>query len=278
MFWQPLHARKWRFPVPRTSRLFLIRASVWRALRTTAFSLFSICTLIKPFDARGCAITGQLGADLRFLKCHYSRPQGSGQSNYFIDLWEGQNLRTITQLNGLTNNHALFINCHGRRAENGKYVLYPHQSLLATSTNSPLYTMADLARIMGPSAAAKVHNIVLSACNAEGALDVKEIRNAFPHATNIIHCAAGELGYQAMFIQAMVNRSAYVKPIYEWAERNKHGEVEYYTGPAPTRNSKRFAPYVAELFTPGCDKPFALLRAGRELLEPQKCGDTVSKR
>jgi hypothetical protein len=107
---------------------------------------------------------------------------------------------------------------------------------------------------------------------------VKEIRKAFPNATNIVHCAAGELGYQAMFIQALVNHSANVKPVYEWSERNERGEVEYYTGPAPTRNSKRFAPYVAELFTPGCEKPFALLRAGRELLDPQACGQIVSKR
>ena len=233
--------------------------------------------IVTPLEALGCGAKGQLGGDLSLLKQHYSRPKCARESNYVIDLWEGQNLRTLAQINGLTNNHALLINCHGRRTESGNYALYPHQSVLGTNA-APLYTMADVARMMGQGAVAKIQNVVLSACNAEGALDVKEIRQAFPNATNVVHCAAGELGYQAMFIQALVNHSAKVKPIYEWAERNKRGEIEYYTGPAPTRNCKRFAPYVAELFTPGSTSPFAVLRAGRELLEPGRFNEVASKR
>jgi len=99
-------------------------------------------------------------------------------------------------------------------------------------------------------------------------LDTQEIRKAFPNATNIVHCASGELGYQAMFFQALVNHSSKVKPIYEWAERNSRGELEYFTAPVATRNAKRFAPYIAELFMPGAMKPFAVQRAGRELLDP----------
>src|SRR2546427_259553 len=128
MFWQPLHARKSSFPRSRTSRFFPVRSLIWRALKTAAFSFLNVWMLgVTPFEALGCVSKGelgQLGGDLGLLKRHYSAPKGTDESNYVIDLWEGQNLRTIAQMNGLTNNHALLINCHGRRAENGKYALY----------------------------------------------------------------------------------------------------------------------------------------------------------
>ena len=104
--------------------------------------------------------------------------------------------------------------------------------------------------------------------NAEGALSTKELRKVFPNATNIVHCIAGELGYQPMYLQAIVNSSWAIKPVYEWREKNDRGEFQYVTGHTPVDGAKRFAAYTAELFRPGIDEPFRVQRAGRELLDP----------
>ena len=270
MFWNPFHNRYTIAGQGAVARFIVVNEPIRRTFRQLASGLILLLRLAMPRAAAGCE--GELGGDLAFLREYCTKPESAQETNYYIDLWEGQHLQSIASLNGLTNNHALFINSHGKRSDSGQYVLYPHQSLLSKSAAPPSYSPADLARVLGDSAVSNIHNIVLSACNAEGALSTKEILKAFPNATNVIHSAAGELGYQAMFLQALVNHSSKVKPVYEWAERNERGELEYLTGPAPYRNSKRFAPYVAELFTPGSTKPFAVQRAGRELLEPQRFG------
>src|SRR2546423_1326664 len=64
--------------------------------------------LVFPSSANG-----ELGCDIDFLRNHSSGPRGSGESNFFIDLWAEQNLRKLAVECGLTNNHALFINSHG---------------------------------------------------------------------------------------------------------------------------------------------------------------------
>src|SRR5205814_8400656 len=93
-----------------------------RILRHPSSTLFPYTTLFRS-------------GDLSLLKQHYSRPKCGRESNYVIDLWEGQNLRALAQMNGLTNNHALLINCHGRRTETGNYALYP-QDRKSTRLNS----------------------------------------------------------------------------------------------------------------------------------------------
>ena len=79
----------------------------------------------------------------------------------------------------------------------------------------------DLAAAVGSGNVSNIHNLVLAACNAEGALNTRELRKFFPNATNIVHCVAGELGYQPMFLQAILNYSWTINPVYEWREQNE---------------------------------------------------------
>jgi hypothetical protein len=213
---------------------------------------------------------GEFGGNLGFLRSFYLAPQIQGESNHYIDLWEGQKLRAIISINGLTNNHTLFVNSHGKGMSGGRFAFYPHQSLGWPGGEAPCYSAADLAAIVGEAHIQNIHNIVLAACNAEGTLSATDLRRCFPNATNIVHSARGELGYQAMFLQAIVNNSWNIKPVYEWCERNGQGQFEYITGLTPPPGAKRFAPYVAEIFRSGANDPFQVQRAGRELLDPER--------
>jgi hypothetical protein len=308
MFWKPLQTRNKALPGLLIARFIGVSEQLWRNVGLVTLALLLLMAARQsigtddpatpPNDPPASADDAPAVADesealsddpsppddesaepegdLDLLRRFYTTPRDPQESNYFIDLWEGENLRTVTSIHGLTNNRTLFVNSHGKRTADGGYALYPHQSLLSKDRSVPYYSMADLAGIMGKSAVSNINNIVLSACNTEGALNAKEIRKSFPNATNIVHCAAGELGYQAMFFQALVNHSSKVKPIYEWAERNDRGEIQYLTAPVPNRNAKRFAPYVAELYTPNGTKPFSVQRAGRELLDPERFGNMAS--
>jgi len=230
-------------------------------------------TLIGAFVtllARGAEHAGEFGGDLNLLRSWVLPSGGAGQSNQYIDMWEGQTLQSILSMHGLTNNHALFVNCHGKRISSGRFAFYPHQSLIKSGMALPYYSARDLANVLGAQRAANVHNLVLAACNAEGALSTKELRKIFPNATNIVHCIAGELGYQPMYLQAIVTSSWNVKSVYEWREKNDRGEYQYVTGHTPVDGAKRFAAYTAELFKPGTDEPFRVQRAGRELLDPER--------
>jgi hypothetical protein len=71
-----------------------------------------------------------------------------------------------------------------------------------------------------------------------------------------------------MFLQALVNHSKAIKPLYETCRKNSLGLTEYQLGTAPARQATRLSPYVAELFRPGEKKPFKTQVAGRELLDP----------
>jgi len=221
--------------------------------------------------------TGEFGGDLNLLRSFVMPARSPAESNWFVDMWEGQTLQSILSMHGLTNNHALFVNCHGKRISSGRFAFYPHQSLLKPNTAPPYYSAADLATVLGPARVRSVHNLVLAACNAEGALSVKEFRKVFPNATNIVHSAAGELGYQPMFVQAIVNSSWNVRCVYEWREKNDRGEFQYVTGHTPVDGAKRFAAYTAELFRPGSDEPFRVQRAGRELLDPDHFRTVASR-
>ena len=228
--------------------------------------------------ARSADVKGEFGSDLRLLSSFFTPARVPGESNYYIDMWESQNLQSIVSLNGLTNNHALFINCHGKRVGSGRFALYPHQSLVASGAEPPCYSVGDIAATMGFAHALDVHNLVLAACNAEGALSTKELRKFFPNATNIIHCEPGELGYQPMYLQAILNCSWTIKPIYEWRERNEKGQVQYVTGHVAVNGAKRLAPYTADIFVPGIEAPIRSQRAGRELLDPEQLRTMASRK
>ncbi len=229
-------------------------------------------TLGWPLSAETLAKAdrGELGSDLRWLAQFYTPPQPE-ESNHYLDVWAGSRLREIAALNGLTNNRALIVNSHGIGVPAGwgnRYAFYPHSGMLATGQVTPYYSARDLARVIGSTRAREIHNLIIGGCNANGAFSSAELRKYFVNATNITHMAAGELGYQPMLIQALVNASALNRPVYEAARTNQAGKVEYHMGSAPALNATRMQPYIAELFRPGETKPFRTQTAGRELLEP----------
>lgn len=199
-----------------------------------------------------------------FLRYHYS----VNESDHFLDLWESQNLRSIILSSGLRDTHTLFINCHGKAIKTtcGKrYVLYPHEDLLHEPT-TPVFYLQDLAALLGQTNAARIHNIVLSACNVEGALELSALRTCFVNVTNIIHSRAGHEGYQPMLFQMLLNKSSHVETLYERPVKNKSGDVEYEISNRPHRGAKKLPPYVAALFKPGAVRPHRTQIAGRELL------------
>ena len=75
---------------------------------------------------------GEFGGNLELLSRYCSGPKTKAESNFFIDMWAEQNMASLLRLHGFTNNHALFINSHGRSGpgERGvRFVLYPHASV-----------------------------------------------------------------------------------------------------------------------------------------------------
>jgi hypothetical protein len=201
---------------------------------------------------------------IEFLSRHYS----ANGTDHFLDLWESQNLRSIILSSGLRDTHTLFINCHGKAMKTtcGKrYVLYPHDDLVSESA-TPVFYLQDLAQLLGKTNAAEIHNVVLSACNVEGALDLNALRTCFVNATNIVHSRAGHEGYQPMLFQMLLNKSSHVETLYERPVKNKSGDVEYEISNRSHRGAKKLPPYIAALFKPGAARPYRTQIAGRELL------------
>ena len=200
----------------------------------------------------------------------YTPPQLPEESNHYIDMWGGPALRELALAAGLTNNHALLVNSHGkamRTARGWEYVWYPRLKQGNETESSLYFSAADLAALLGP-AASEIHNIVLSGCNKEKAFSAAALRKYFVNATNIIHAPAGQLGYQPMFFQALFNLSTEIRPLYETSRANKRGEVEYQVDYTPKGKSVLLRPYIAELFEPGKAEPYRIQIAGRELLAP----------
>src|SRR5262249_48276427 len=79
--------------------------------------LLMLCTLLLgPAAQAGSeaakaspAWCGEYGSDLGWLADFYTPPQVRGESNHYIDLWEGNTLRTMALSSGLTNNRTLFV-------------------------------------------------------------------------------------------------------------------------------------------------------------------------
>lgn len=211
------------------------------------------------------------------LRRFYYGPAVQGQSNHYLDLWPGQTLRSLLEAAGLTNNQALFINAHGQAVGQGptrQFVIYPDASLLRAGEPVPRYTLREIAELLGP-AAASIHNLVVSACNLEGALCSREFRRYFVNATNITYCPAGQVGYQAMFHQALLMCSAQIQPRYAQVDRSASGDLKHRLGTRPRRGTWVVRPYVAELFLPGATEPFRVQVAGRELLQPGSGADQM---
>ena len=204
------------------------------------------------------------------LEQFHTPPRGPGESNHFIDLWSGLKIRDFARECGLTNNHALIVNSHGRAVGallGSRYRFYPHNALLQPRQKRPYFSAADLARFLGPASAARIHNIVIGACNEEGAFSSRELRRHFVNATNITHMAEGERGYQPMFLQAIAGCSSQIEPLYERPVRTAGRPLEYQIGNEPMPGATRLSPYVADLFLPGAQEPFQTRIAGREILE-----------
>ena len=220
---------------------------------------------------------GQYGGNLNFLRKHHTAP-ASGESNHYIDLWTPGALPVLARVNGLTNNHALFVDSHGQGGcvpGNG-YGFFPQQSLVPAGTRTPYYSISDLAATLGTAAAQSIHNVVLAGCNEEGRFDSREVRRYFPNATNVTHMVAGQLAYKPMYYQAIVHRVEDIRPLYGLNTRQRAGRVETRIVNEPTPGAKPLGNYVADLYLPGGRAPFRTRPAGRDLLEPLKSGREVT--
>lgn len=209
------------------------------------------------------------------LQRSHTPPQSPGESNHFLDLWPGPKTADLARGCGLTNNHALIVNSHGRSVSTlrgARYRYYPHDALLAPGQKVPYFSAADLARVVGIENIPNIHNILIAGCNEGGGFSAKELRKWFVNATNITHMAEGERGYQPMFFQALTLASAEIEPLYETSASTAGGKAEFQIGRDPVRGAIRFSPYVAELFLPGAKTPFHTGVAGRELLDPSLAG------
>lgn len=228
----------------------------------------------EPFAGR----KGTFGSELEFLAAHHQGPEAPGESNHFIDLWRGGQTRRIATLNGLQDNHTLFINAHGEgvpTAAGRRHAFFPHDKLLRKGQPPPRYSAEDLARVLGPAQAATIHNIVSAGCDVESSFSAVELRSHFVNATNIVHVPAGQPGSQPMFIQAIVNHSSENQPVYESAIPTGPRSAGYRITRAPAADARRLTPFVAELFRPGEREPFRVQPAGRELLDPLSTAKTL---
>jgi len=205
----------------------------------------------------------ELRADkIEWLQKHFVGPTVAGESNYYLDLWEPPKMRVIAPGGGLTNNHALFINSHGKGVKSKKgtrYAFYPHELV-----GGGEFFIEDIAALVGARQVFKIHNVVISGCDLDSSFNAKEIRKYFPNATNIIHSAAGEAGYQEMLFQLLLSESSQIETLYQI--RDSDGEFDITNHPVP--GCKRLAPYVATLFRPGKSGSYRTQKAGRELLTP----------
>lgn len=266
----PMPSRIWDFPR-------------WRIALGFAAALALACGIAnRPLDmARalephcsdptdGLFPIGEFGACLNGLSRFYHPPQCPEESNYLFDMWADQKLVLYARQGGLTNNHALLINAHGERhllEHQSRYAIVPHQSLLPPGQPPPHYSARDLASFLGSQAASTIHIVLLGGCDDHQTFELREWREAFPNATNIIHASPGRAGYQPMLLQVLFCPSSRIKPLFQTEEINERGETEYYLTGRRTPGATRLSPYLADLFLPGQFRPFRRQIAGRELFE-----------
>lgn len=227
-------------------------------------------TPVRALPACSNAAPGEFGGDMTLLRSFYTAAKSS-EGNHYVEMWKSDAVtREITRACGLTNNRTLFVNSHGDAVSTlwgDRYGFRPHQARISDTEPVPCYSVRDLFTLIGPAAAMNIHNIYISGCNKEGLLKAAEFRQFFPNATNITHVAAGQSGFEPMFLQALTLPSDKIRPLFETAERKQTGEMAYSLGHSVAPNALRLPPYIAELFLPGAKQPFMLQFAGRELLD-----------
>ncbi len=214
---------------------------------------------------------GQHGGDLRLLQSFYQAPRTNGESNHLFDLWESGGLSGFAKFHGLTNNRALIIDSHGTDFftwGGPHYVFRPNTRVLPSGAELPSYSVRDFAQVMGPGAAASIHNVVIAGCNQRGALKTSEFRRYFVNATNITYMAAGNLSYKPCFFQALNRHSLNIEPLYGRPSLTTNGATRMEISRVASPGAVLLGNYVAELFEPGARRPYRIQRAGRELLEP----------
>lgn len=195
-----------------------------------------------------------------WLHKHFVGPAAKGESNYYLDLWEPPKMRVIAPGGGLTNNHALFINSHGKgiKTKDGiRYAFYPHEAV-----GKGHCFIEDIAALIGPDNIPNIHNVVISGCNTDSSFSAKDVRKHFPNATNIIHSAPGQAGYQEMLFQVLLSDSSQIETLYQ----SRAGDDDFEITNHPVPGCKKLSPYVATLFRPGQPEPYRKQKAGRELL------------
>lgn len=248
----------------------------YRLLVRFCHAFLWLVALAGSGKASAGTVRGDLGADMAGLGRFYTPPQVSGESNHYIDMWDGNALRGIIQSAGLTNNNALFVNSHGKGISTGRskrYAFYPHRKLLSNRQSVPHFSIGDLATLLGRHAAS-IQNIVVAGCDTDSAFDAQEMRKYFPNATNVTHVVSGQPGYQPMFLQAIFSPSQSIETLYETADRNPSGVTQYRITATPIGRAVKLHPYVAELFRPGTNQPFRTQVAGGELLQPPASSTT----
>jgi hypothetical protein len=214
---------------------------------------------------------GEYGGDLDLLTRCWTPPQHAGESNHYLDLWSPNSLSILARVNGLTNNHALFVDSHGEaapRSHGEAYCFYPRASILAPGEKTSYYSLADLAAILGPENSAGIHNVVVAGCNEAGRFRSQDVRRHFVNATNVTYMTSGELAFKPMFYQAIVLPSSAIKPLYGKVKRGARGRTECAFTEGPKRGGKPLGSYLADLYLPGAQNPYRTLKAGRERLDP----------
>jgi hypothetical protein len=215
--------------------------------------------------------SGDFGGDLGLLRRYYVAPKNPHESNHYMDLWSGNTLPILARLNHLTNNHALFVDSHGKAGcgrASGGYGFYPHHALLQRGQTTPYFSPGDLAQVIGAKEAANIHNVVLAGCNVEGRFRSSEVRRHFPNATNITYMTPGELAFKPMYYQAIVLPASEIRCLFGKAHPTNDGRVESRICTSPAPHTQALGVYVADLYLPSAKKPYRTVRASRELLDP----------
>ena len=233
-----------------------------------------------PVAARSAeADKGEYGGDLDFLKSFHVAPVVEGESNHYIDLWTPGALPVLARTHGLTNNNALFVDSHGRSGflwHGNGYGFYPRRTFVPEGDEVSNYSAKDLATVLGPDAASRIHNIVLAGCNEEGRLRSREFRRHFINVTNITYMTPGKLAFKPMFYQAITLLSSEIRPLYGKLCNTSSARIESKISVTPSEGTEMVGAYVADLYLPGARKPFRTQPAGRELLEPPAPALTAS--
>lgn len=225
------------------------------------FFLLVACFCLLGLPLAAAPEMGEFGGDLTLLRRSYVAPRSQHESNHYFDLFGGPKVYQALLNNGLTNNRALIVLSHGKAITRNwrlRYAYYPDERIWP-SKPIPMFSAADLARVIGPEAACEIHNVMIAGCNKEDVFDPRELRRHFVNATNITHTPPGKDGYELVFRDTLVHHSSGIRLLYP-----NHSKLGRPLG----AQKPRFVPYVAELYRPKESKAYAKQIAGRELLNP----------